>query len=82
MERKTKYQPLADYLANSGKNHVTLTFSQIEEILGFTLAPSHRKYKENWNNTGAIALSWGWILAGYESYDVDVKNEIANFRKI
>lgn len=80
--RKTKYQPLADYLADSGQNDVTLSFSQIEEILGFKLSPSARKHKPNWANNTVEALSWGWMPVGYESYGIDMKNEIAHFRKI
>jgi len=80
--RKTKYQPLADYLADSGQDDVTLSFTQIEEILGFKLSPSARKHSPNWANNTVEALSWGWMPVGYESYGIDMKNEIAHFRKV
>lgn len=82
MARQTKYQPLADYLANCGQDNVTLTFSQIEDILGFKLSPSARKHRPNWANNSVEALSWGWMPVGYESYGIDMKNEIAHFRKV
>ena len=82
MGRKTKYQPLADYLVNCGHDNVTLTFSQIEDILGFKLSPSARKHRPNWANNSVEALSWGWMPVGYESYGIDMKNEIAHFRKV
>ena len=47
MARQSKYQPLADYLSKLGGNDVTLSFSQIEEILGFKLSPSARKHRPN-----------------------------------
>ena len=80
--RKTKYQPLANYLLASNKNDLMLTFSQIEEILGFDLPASSRKHRANWSNNEVEALSWGWRNAGYESYAVDMTNEIAHFRKV
>ena len=80
--RKTKYQPLADYLLASGKDDLMLTFTQIEEILGFELSPSARKHRANWSNNEIEALSWGWRNAGYESYGVDMNREIAHFRKV
>ena len=55
--RKTKYQPLADYLADSGQDDVTLSFSQIEEILGFKFSPLTRKHRPNWANNTVKALS-------------------------
>ena len=82
MIRKTKYQPLADYLITSNKEEVVLTFSKIEEILGFKLSPSARKHRANWSNNEIEALSWGWRNAGYESYGVDMKKEIVRFRKV
>jgi hypothetical protein len=72
MGRQTKYQPLADYLANCGYDNVTLTFSQIEDILGFKLSPSARKHRPNWANNSVEALSWGWMPVGYESYGIDM----------
>lgn len=80
--RKTKYQPLADYLLASGKDDLMLTFAQIEEILGFELPLSSRKHRANWSNNEIEALSWGWRNAGYESYGVDMNREIAHFRKV
>lgn len=80
--RQSKYQPLADYLAKLGRNDVTLSFSQIEEILGFKLSTSARKHRPNWANNSVEALSWGWMPVGYESYGIDMKNEIARFRRV
>lgn len=82
MARQSKYQPLADYLSKLGGNDVTLSFSQIEKILGFKLSPSARKHRPNWANNSVEALSCGWMPVGYESYGIDMKNEIAHFRRV
>lgn len=82
MAKKTKYQPLADFLTESNKEDITLTFTDIEKILGFNLSPSARKHRPSWANNSQEALSWGWMPVGYESYAIDMKNEIAHFRKV
>lgn len=82
MTKKTKYQPLADFLMESNKEDITMTFTEIEKILGFKLSPSARKYRPNWANNSQEVLSWGWMPVGYESYAIDMKNEIVHFRKV
>ena len=82
MSRKTKYQPLANYLINCGQDNVALTFSAIESILGFKLSSSARKYRANWANNPVETLSQGWVPVGYQSYKIDMKNEVAHFRKV
>ena len=80
--RTTKYQPLADYLLNSGKDDLTLTFLEIETILGFELSPSHKKSRPNWSNNEHEALSKGWLNAGYRTYGVEIENGIVRFKKV
>lgn len=43
-EHSGKYKPLTDYLAALDTDATTMTFEEIEDILGDTLAPSARKY--------------------------------------
>lgn len=81
LAKRTKYQPLADFLMELNKEDVTLTFTEIENILGFKLPPSARKHRPNWANNSQEALSWGWMPVGYKSYAIDMKNEITHFRK-
>lgn len=81
MQRNSKYKPLADYLQKSGLEKVTLSFNEIEKILGFKLDPSARKHRANWSNNEQEALAWGWLPVGYKSCEVDINTEIANFIK-
>ena len=55
-----KYEPLAARLSAQGEDFWTATFAQIEEVLGFPLPASARKYREWWaNQTGASGgLIW------------------------
>ena len=67
----TKYEPLTTYLDLCKKTKIKLTYNQIEEILGFNLPPSARKYKVWWNNNDknhSHSASWG--DAGYKTSDV------------
>ena len=79
--RRTKYQPLTDYLLNCGQDDLMLTFEQIEDILDFKLSPCFRVHRPCWSNNEVEAISKGWRNAGYESYAVDIKKEVAHFRK-
>ena len=47
----SKYEPLGWYLEMSKKKYVFLTFSEIEEILGFTLSDYLYKYSVAWVGT-------------------------------
>lgn len=46
-----KYRGLAEYLLSSNETKITLSYSQIEEILGFRLPDTARKFKQSyWAN--------------------------------
>ena len=45
----TKYEPLTHYLEQQSGN-VTMTYSEIEKILGQELPPSASEYEEWWAN--------------------------------
>ena len=81
MARNSKYSKLACFLANKNENNITLTFSEIEEILGFGLPSSARRYRPLWANDKTGALSYAWLSVGYETYDVNMLSGIVNFRK-
>jgi 5-methylcytosine-specific restriction protein B len=63
-----KYKPLSDYLKNSGEQEITLTFTEIEKIIGANLPPSALLYKAWWGNNvaeGGQPQRQYWISAGY-----------------
>ena len=77
--RNTKYWPLTSYLKYCNQDELTLTFEEIEEILGFKLSPCKRNHLANWSNTKTIRLPLSWLDAGYKTHDVDMENEIVHF---
>lgn len=64
----SKYDPLYRYLSAQKGPTVTMTFSQIETVIGSELPQSARKYGAWWANadpeTGQHPYSQAWMLAG------------------
>ncbi|MCH5162831.1 MAG: hypothetical protein J1G38_05015 [Clostridiales bacterium] len=76
-----KYRGLAEYLLSSNETRVTLTYSQIEEILGFTLPDTARKFKQSyWANTETHSYASSWMAVGYKTR-VDVERDTVTFIK-
>lgn len=68
---RPKYQPLEDYLKSrrNGAQQVTLSFAEIEDMLGDRLPPSAYNYREWWANQSDVSNrphARAWISAGYE----------------
>jgi hypothetical protein len=69
--RKSKYEPLASFLTSqaAGTNVVTLSFRQIEDILGAKLPESAFTYREWWSNqadTSTRPQARSWMSVGFE----------------
>ena len=66
-----KYDSLENYLANCGKEEVSLTFAEIKQLLGFSLPASAFKYSAWWSNIGENPTShshaYSWHNAGYKA---------------
>lgn len=60
----SKYDPLADWLNKQNMSVITLTFTEIEEILGFPLCKSAHTYSVWWGETHVQAVAWK--SAGYK----------------
>ena len=76
-----KYRSLAEYLFLSNKTRVILTYSEIEEILGFKLPDTARKFKRSyWANTSTHTYASSWMAVGYKAH-VDIDNDAVTFVK-
>lgn len=76
-----KYRKLAEYLLFSNKTRVTLTYSQIEEILGFTLPATARNFKPSfWANTKTHSYASSWMGVGYKA-QIDASSDSVTFVK-
>ena len=69
--------------ANAGERNVSMTFSEIERILGDPLPASARKYRPWWGNEKAERRSQAraWMDAGWEVDHVDINSEQVTFKR-
>ena len=68
----SKYDTLRDWLRACGRSEVSLSFAELEQILGFALPPSARKYAQWWENVGSPVAdnhprARAWHAGGYRA---------------
>lgn len=81
MYSNNKYHKLEEFFKSSNDNIMLLSFSKIEEILGFELPPSAYKHSAFWSNTSSHSISFSWINAGYKSKNTNMQNQTVEFQK-
>lgn len=79
----SKYSPLEKYLkANANKEAISMSFAEIEQILGFKLPPSAQKYRAWWsNNPSNNVMTEAWLNAGFETGEVNLEARKLKFQK-
>ena len=78
----SKFENLSAFFAEMKKDNITLTFSEIERILGFRLSPSAREVKQYWSNSDSHSIAQCWLKYGYKTYAIDLEKETVSFRKL
>ena len=78
--RISKYQPLTDYLQKCGLEMCTLSFAQIEELLGFPLPQSAYQYPVWWMNANQTTCRH-WLKAGYIITQYSMDQQYAVFQR-
>jgi hypothetical protein len=77
-----KYEPLQTHLAGRGADFVSMSFAEIESIIGAPLPPSARKHRAWWsNNPSNSVITYAWLAAGYRTEQVDIASEKLVFHK-
>lgn len=76
-----KYMNLKQFLQDSGKIELCLSFSELEKVLGFPLDPSAFQYREFWANCTASTKAYSWMDAGYELISVNLKEKTLIFKQ-
>src|SRR5437870_11270611 len=78
-----KYEPLAKFLRHQRVSEVSLTFVEIEEILGVKLPPKAQHQRAWWsNNPNNNVMTKVWLAAGFESAQVDIEGRKLVFRRV
>ncbi|MEA5447529.1 helix-turn-helix transcriptional regulator [Leptolyngbya sp. CCNP1308] len=78
----SKYYPLFEHLQNCNQAAITLTFLEIEALMGRSL-PASARAKKNWwsNRDSASALqAIAWVSAGYQVHSVDLTQQWVTFQ--
>lgn len=81
---RKKYAPLRDYLAAipQATDEKTLSFDQVEQIIGETLPPSATKHRPWWANQEGGSRAPHWRAAGFKVDYVDIRRQIVRFKRI
>jgi DNA-binding transcriptional regulator YiaG len=79
---RNKYEPLHRHLRRTQQDEVTLTFAEIEGLLGDGLPETARTVRGWWSNrhTGS-SQAVSWMDAGYHVVALDLAREQVTFRK-
>lgn len=72
------YASLKQFLLSSGKDSVSMTFSELEKTLGFVLPKSAYAYKAWWAN-GGHSHAQAWLNAGYKVKRADCHTQTVCF---
>lgn len=82
MKPSQKYYPLYTYLYNSQQEEHTLSFAEIEQLLGSPLPATAHSHKSWWGNRRKGALqATAWISAGYQTTHLDLVHQQITFHK-
>ncbi len=77
-----KYDPLREYLSGQPGNSCTLTFSEVEGIIGDFLPVSARKHKPWWGNDETHTQASGWLRAGWKVERPRLGKEQVRFTRV
>lgn len=75
-----KFLPLFEYFRTCTKSPVTLTFAEMEKILGYKLGKG-QDTKQYWLRTGFMNISQAWIENGYEIMHLHLDKKYIVFRQ-
>ena len=75
-----KYHALREYFLRSAKSSFTLTFKELEKIMGFELNPGLKSDTTGWYpNKHTASISRAWSTAGYHMKKIDLKKRTVSF---
>ena len=77
----SKYEPLADYLRTLPRDTCSLSFLDIERIIGCALPASAREHRSWWGNDRTHTQARAWMLAGFGAEPSSQRIEPVVFRR-
>ena len=77
----SKYKALSEFLYGNWEKRIELSYSELENILGFKLPTSaHTLPQSYWANTEYHTYAKSWLKLGYKA-KVDTQNKIVVFER-
>lgn len=76
-----KYHRLAAWLARQKTDRLDVTFAEVEEVLGFPLPPSCRRYPPHWYGYDGSAVARAISDAGWKARNADITQERVTFER-
>jgi hypothetical protein len=78
--RMSKYDPLKSFLNTCGGAALTMSFAEVESLLGFELPWAATHFRQWWgNNASGHAQSRAWMSARYKVDTVDLEARTVHF---
>jgi hypothetical protein len=82
----SKYDALASYLLRQRGPAHTMSFADIEQLIGMPLPNSSREHNAWWGNDRSpqsthSQAKYGWLAAGWEVESVDPIQQTTTFRR-
>ena len=81
-KEKLKFSPLASHFRELTASRLTLTFDEIEKIIGEPLCASAQKYKDYWYRRGYDRISECWLANGYKISNLDLDKRRVSFGRV
>jgi hypothetical protein len=79
----SKYDLLRRHLDGSTTERMTMTFAEIENVLGFRLPASARRHQAWWANAGeSHAHAAAWLDAGWRTSQLELADERVTFQRL
>ncbi|MCW4009958.1 MAG: hypothetical protein NWF05_04995 [Candidatus Bathyarchaeota archaeon] len=80
----SKYEGLTRHLKFRGAftSQVKLTFARIDGLIGTNLPMAAYRNQTWWSNSASVAHAKGWLDAGWEVQEVNLKEGFAIFKKV
>ena len=79
-QKGQKFLPLGEFFRSSTKLSITMSFSEIEGILGFPLGKSAEQHSW-WTRTGFMNISQCWLDNGYEIKKLNIEKKRVTFHQ-
>ena len=77
-----KYEPLYRHLCDQSGREWSASFAEIEKVLGFSLPKSAHNYNAWWaNNEQMHSHARAWLVAGWQTFDVNLTGKRVGFRR-